>query len=82
MIEAREMFAPVYANSLYTAELRASPHWARLARMMNLPESPPTSREARREMLELAVALFSAGRVMKSLGIRLLIGSEAGIRTR
>ena len=39
MIDAREMFAPVYANSLYTAELRASPHWARLARMMNLPES-------------------------------------------
>jgi serine/threonine-protein kinase len=39
MIEAREVFAPVYANSLYTAELRASPHWAKLARMMNLPES-------------------------------------------
>ena len=36
MIEAREMFAPVYANSLYTAELRASPHWPKLARMMNL----------------------------------------------
>ena len=40
MIEAREIFAPVYANSLYTKELRASPYWARLARMMNLPESP------------------------------------------
>ena len=39
MIEARDMFAVVYANSLYTAELRASPHWAKLARMMNLPES-------------------------------------------
>ena len=39
MIEARDMFAPVYANSLYTAELRASPHWAKLARMMNLPGS-------------------------------------------
>ena len=39
MIDAREMFAPVYAHSLYTAELRASPHWAKLARMMNLPES-------------------------------------------
>jgi tetratricopeptide (TPR) repeat protein len=39
MIDAREMFAPVYANSLYTAELRASPHWARLAHMMNLAES-------------------------------------------
>src|SRR5262249_5962608 len=26
MIEARELFAPVYANSLYTAELRTSPH--------------------------------------------------------
>jgi hypothetical protein len=39
MNAAREMFAPVYANSLYTAELRASPHWARLARMMNLPVS-------------------------------------------
>jgi TolB-like protein/Tfp pilus assembly protein PilF len=39
MIEAREVFAPVYANSLYTEELRASPYWARLARMMNLPES-------------------------------------------
>jgi TolB-like protein len=38
-IAAREMAAPVYANSLYTAELRASPHWARLARMMNLPVS-------------------------------------------
>ena len=39
MIAAREMFAPVYANSFYAAELRASPHWARLARMMNLPVS-------------------------------------------
>jgi len=39
MITAREVFAPVYANSLYTAELRASPHWARLARLMNLPVS-------------------------------------------
>jgi hypothetical protein len=39
MIEAREMFAPVYANSLYTAELRTSSHWAKLARMMNLAES-------------------------------------------
>jgi TolB-like protein/tRNA A-37 threonylcarbamoyl transferase component Bud32 len=39
MIEARDMFAVVYANSLYTEELRASPHWARLARMMNLPAS-------------------------------------------
>ena len=39
MIDAREMFAPVFAHSLYTAELRASPHWAKLARMMNLPES-------------------------------------------
>jgi tetratricopeptide (TPR) repeat protein len=37
-IDAREIFAPVYANSLYTETLRASPHWARLARMMNLPE--------------------------------------------
>ena len=41
MIEARDLFAVVYANSLYTAELRASPHWARLARMMNLPDSAP-----------------------------------------
>ena len=27
MIKAREIFAPVYANSPYTEELRASPHW-------------------------------------------------------
>jgi eukaryotic-like serine/threonine-protein kinase len=39
MIDARDLFAVVYANSLYTDELRASPHWAKLARMMNLPES-------------------------------------------
>jgi tetratricopeptide (TPR) repeat protein len=39
MIDARDVFAVVYANSLYTEELRASPHWAKLARMMNLPES-------------------------------------------
>ena len=39
MIEAREVFTPVYANSLYTEELRGSPYWSRLARMMNLPES-------------------------------------------
>jgi serine/threonine-protein kinase len=38
MIEARDMFAPVYANSLYTAQLRTSSRWAKLARMMNLPE--------------------------------------------
>jgi eukaryotic-like serine/threonine-protein kinase len=43
MIDARDMFAVRYANSLYTEELRASPHWAKLARMMNLAEStaPP-----------------------------------------
>ena len=41
MIEAREIFAPVYANSLYTAELRASPYWPKLARMMNLPDPAP-----------------------------------------
>ena len=40
MIAAREMFAPVYANSLYTAELRTSSRWARLARMMNLADPP------------------------------------------
>ena len=39
MIETREIFAPVYAHSPYTQELRASAHWPRLARMMNLPES-------------------------------------------
>jgi hypothetical protein len=39
MIDAREIFAPVYANSPYTKELRVSSHWARLARMINLPES-------------------------------------------
>jgi len=37
MIVAREIFAPVYAMSPYTAELRASSYWPRLARMMNLP---------------------------------------------
>jgi len=36
MILARELFAPVYANSLYTVELRASRHWPSLAGMMNL----------------------------------------------
>jgi tetratricopeptide (TPR) repeat protein len=39
MIDARDLFAVVYANSLYTEELRASPHWAKLARMMNLAAS-------------------------------------------
>jgi hypothetical protein len=39
MIDARDLFAVAYANSLYTKELRASPHWAKLARMMNLAES-------------------------------------------
>jgi serine/threonine-protein kinase len=37
MIVAREIFAPIYAMSPYTAELRASSYWPRLARMMNLP---------------------------------------------
>jgi tetratricopeptide (TPR) repeat protein len=36
MIKARELFAPIYANSLYTVELRASRHWPGLAAMMNL----------------------------------------------
>ena len=40
MIEARDVFAVIYANSPYTEELRASPHWARLARMMNLAGVP------------------------------------------
>jgi hypothetical protein len=40
MIEAREIFAPVYAMSLYTAELRGSPHWPKLARMMKLDSAP------------------------------------------
>ena len=41
MIDAREIFAVVYANSPYTKELRASSNWPRLVRMMNLPESLP-----------------------------------------
>ena len=40
MIDARDIFAIVYANSHYTAPLRASSHWARLSRMMNLPAVP------------------------------------------
>ena len=36
MIEAREFFAPVCANSIHTVELRASPYWDKLARMMKL----------------------------------------------
>ena len=40
MIEARDVFAVIYANSPYTEELRASPLWARLARMMNLAGVP------------------------------------------
>ena len=39
MINARDIFALVYAASLYTTELRASPYWTKLARMMNLPVS-------------------------------------------
>jgi len=39
MIEARDVFAVVYANSPYTEQLRASRHWAKLAHMMNLPKS-------------------------------------------
>ena len=41
MIEVRDIFAPIYANSPYTAELRASPYWPKLARMMKLPDSAP-----------------------------------------
>ncbi len=37
MIDARDMFAVVYASSHYCASLRSSPHWTRLSRMMNLP---------------------------------------------
>lgn len=36
MIEARDMFTVMYVNSPYTRDLRASPRWAKLARMMNL----------------------------------------------
>jgi tetratricopeptide (TPR) repeat protein len=36
MIEARDVFAVIYPSSPYTKELRASPRWAKLARMMNL----------------------------------------------
>jgi eukaryotic-like serine/threonine-protein kinase len=41
MIDAREIFAPFYAQSFYTAELRASHYWPKLARMMKLPDSAP-----------------------------------------
>jgi hypothetical protein len=36
MIDAREIFAPIYAASPYTEELRASSWWPHLARRMNL----------------------------------------------
>ena len=39
MIETRDVFAGIYANSPYTRELRSSPHWSKLARRMNLPQS-------------------------------------------
>jgi hypothetical protein len=32
------MFAPIAAADPFTAELRASPYWAPLARRMKLPE--------------------------------------------
>ena len=32
IIEARDLFAVVYANSPYTKELRASAHWPRLSK--------------------------------------------------
>ena len=38
MIEEREPFAVIYANSPYTEELRASPRWRKLAALMNLPD--------------------------------------------
>ena len=38
MIETRDVFAGIYANSPYTQQLRSSPHWAKLARRMNLPQ--------------------------------------------
>jgi hypothetical protein len=41
MIDEREVFAPFYARAPYTAELRASRYWPKLARMMNLPDSAP-----------------------------------------
>lgn len=37
MIEDREPFAVIYANSPYTEELRSSPYWPKLANLMNLP---------------------------------------------
>ena len=38
MIEDREPFAVIYANSPYTEELRASPGWRKLGALMNLPD--------------------------------------------
>jgi hypothetical protein len=35
-VKARELFAPIYANSLYTVELRVGRPWTSLAGMMNL----------------------------------------------
>jgi tetratricopeptide (TPR) repeat protein len=37
MIERRDPFAVVFASAPQVTALRASPHWPRLARMMNLP---------------------------------------------
>jgi tetratricopeptide (TPR) repeat protein len=49
MIDTRDMFAVVYAASDYTAALRSSRHWVRLAGMMNLPtarsDMPPLHRK-------------------------------------
>ena len=36
MIDARDMFAVVYASSHYVAPLRSSAHWPRLSRTMRL----------------------------------------------
>ena len=39
MIETRDVFARIYANSPYTRHLRSSPHWPKLAAgRMNLPQ--------------------------------------------
>lgn len=41
-IEEREPFALIFAPSPLNSDFRQSQHWSRLARMMNLPELPPT----------------------------------------
>ena len=77
MIEQRELFAVEFVSSPEVRPLRESPHWPRLAALMNLPSERGPDRHTRHEHLADAARLRLSQAGMIPTAVATMIGESA-----